>query len=167
MPQKALMSSDSYLVYSPLQSAIIYWEIFFKTTKNKLQVKQNHIMKTLCNKFGTKTQLKPLYEQLQVLNIDGYYKLEFYGLKYRSYLTSLKYRSYLTNRKQFVSGNGYSSSLFKYKHRSVPRQCIRPLFFFSFISMTYLIVTTLTKHCMQMTVFMAKVNLIYGQSQFN
>ena len=30
----------------------------------------------LCNKFGTKTRLKPLYEQLQVLNINEIYKLE-------------------------------------------------------------------------------------------
>ena len=49
---------------------------FFQNYKRKLQVKQNRIIKTLCNKFGTKTRLKPLYEQMQVLNIHGIYKLE-------------------------------------------------------------------------------------------
>ena len=33
-------------------------------------------MKTLCNKFGTKTRLTSLYEKLQVLKIDRIYKLE-------------------------------------------------------------------------------------------
>ena len=47
-----------------------------KTLKHKLQVKQNRIIKTACNKFWTKTRLKSLYEQLQVLNIDDIYKLE-------------------------------------------------------------------------------------------
>ena len=32
--------------------------------------------KILCNKFGTKTRLKPLYENLQVLNMDKIYELE-------------------------------------------------------------------------------------------
>ena len=47
-----------------------------KTLKHKQQVKQNRIIKTVCNKFWTKTRLKSLYEQLQVLNIDDIYKLE-------------------------------------------------------------------------------------------
>ena len=76
IPQKALMSVYYSLVYSHLQYAIICWGNSFKTIKHKLQVKQNRIIKTLCNKFGTKTRLKPLYEQLQVLNIDEIYKLE-------------------------------------------------------------------------------------------
>ena len=33
-------------------------------------------MKTLCNKFGTKTRLKPLQAQLLVVNSDEIYKLE-------------------------------------------------------------------------------------------
>ena len=41
-----------------------------QTLVHKVQVKQNRITKTLCNNCGTKTRLKPLYEQLQVLNID-------------------------------------------------------------------------------------------------
>ena len=63
------------LVYSHLQYAIICWGNSSKTIKHKLQVKQNRIIKTLCNKLGTKISLKPLYEQLQVLNIDETYKL--------------------------------------------------------------------------------------------
>ena len=69
------MSVYCSLVYSHLQFAIICWGNSSETIKNKLQVKQNRIIKTLCNKFGTKTRLKPLYEQLQVLNIDEIYKL--------------------------------------------------------------------------------------------
>ena len=63
-------------VYSHLQYAIICWGNNSNIIKRKLQVKQNCIIKTLCNKFGTKTRLKPLYEQLQVLNIHETYKLE-------------------------------------------------------------------------------------------
>ena len=70
------MSVNYSLVYSHLQYAIICWGNSSQTIKHKLQVKQNRIIKTLCNKFGTKTRLKPLYEQLQVLNIDEIYKLE-------------------------------------------------------------------------------------------
>ena len=55
---------------------IICWGNSSKTIKHKLQVKQNRIIKTLCNKCGTKTRLKPLYEQLQVLNIDEIYELK-------------------------------------------------------------------------------------------
>ena len=76
IPQKPLMSVYYSLVYSHLQYAIICRGNSSKTIKHKLQVKQNRIIKTLCNKFGTKTRLKPLYEQLLVLNIDEIYKLE-------------------------------------------------------------------------------------------
>ena len=76
IPQKALMSVYYSLMYSHLQYAIICWGNSFKTIKHKLQVKQHRIMKTLCNKSGTKTRLKPLYEQLQVQNVDEIYKLE-------------------------------------------------------------------------------------------
>ena len=53
-------------------------EILPKPLSINYKVKQNRITRTLCNKFGTKTRLKPLpvYEQLQVLNIDEIYKLE-------------------------------------------------------------------------------------------
>ena len=70
------MSVYYSLMYSHLQYAIICWGNSSKTIKHKLQVKQNRIIKTLCYKFCTKTRLKPLYEQLQVLNIDEIYKLE-------------------------------------------------------------------------------------------
>ena len=74
------MSVYHSLVYSHLQYAIICGGNSSKIIKRKLQVKQNRIIKTLCNKFGTKTRLKPLYEQLQVLNIHGIYKLEVANL---------------------------------------------------------------------------------------
>ena len=70
------MSVYYSLVYFHLQYAIICWGFSFKTIKHKLQVKQNRIIKTLCNKFGANSRLKPFNEQLQVLNIDEIYKLE-------------------------------------------------------------------------------------------
>ena len=62
IPQQALMSVYYSLVYSHLHYAIICWGNSSKTIEHKLQVKQNRITKTLCNKFGTKTRLKPLNE---------------------------------------------------------------------------------------------------------
>ena len=62
IPQRALMSVYCSVVYFYLQYAIICWGNFSKTIKRELQVKQNRIIKTLPNKFGTKTRLKPLYE---------------------------------------------------------------------------------------------------------
>ena len=76
IPQRALMSVCYSFVYSHLQYAIICWENPSKTIQHQLQVKQNCIIKTLCNKCVSRTRLKPLYEQLQVLNIDKIYKLE-------------------------------------------------------------------------------------------
>ena len=70
------MSVYYSLVCSYLQHAIICWGNSSKIIKHKLQVKQNRIQKTLSNKSGAKTRLKPLYEQLQVLNIHGIYKLD-------------------------------------------------------------------------------------------
>ena len=71
------------LEYSHLQYAIISWGNCFKIIKRKLQVKQNRIIKTLCDKFGAKTRLKPLYQQLQVLNrelsmVRNYGTVEFW-----------------------------------------------------------------------------------------
>ena len=77
------------LVYSHLQYAIICWGNSFKTFKHKLHVKQNRIIKTLCDKFGTKTRSKPLYEQLQVLNIDEIYKLKVAKFMAKMYFNKL------------------------------------------------------------------------------
>ena len=79
------MSVHYSLEYSHLQFAIICWGNSSQIIKQKLQVKQNRIINTLCNKFGKKTRLKPLYEQLQVLNIDGIYKLELLNLWSKSF----------------------------------------------------------------------------------
>ena len=54
IPQKVLMSVYYSLVYSHFQYAIICWGNSFKTIKHKLQVKQNRIIKTLCNKLVQK-----------------------------------------------------------------------------------------------------------------
>ena len=55
--QRTSMSVYRSLVYSHLQYAIISCRgNSSKIFKHNLQVKQNRIIKTLCNKFGTKTR---------------------------------------------------------------------------------------------------------------
>ena len=76
VPKKALLSVYYSLTYSHLQYAIICRENASKTIVNRLQVKQNHIVKILCNNFGWKTRPEPLYNELQILNINGIYKRE-------------------------------------------------------------------------------------------
>ena len=70
------MSVYYSIAYSHLQYAIICWGNLNKTIKRKLQVRQNHIIKVLCNQFSKKTCLQPFYAKLQVLNVDKIYKLE-------------------------------------------------------------------------------------------
>ena len=57
IPKRAFYS----LVYSDFQYAIICWKNSSQIIKHKLQVKQNRIIvvNILCNKFHTKTRLKP------------------------------------------------------------------------------------------------------------
>ena len=76
VPKKALSSVYYSLAYSHLQYAIICWGDANKTLTKRQQVKQNRVVKILCNKLGTKTRLKPLYDELQILKINGIYKLE-------------------------------------------------------------------------------------------
>jgi len=44
--------------------------------KITVQVKQNLIVKIICNKLGRKTRLLPLYKSLNLLKIENIYKLE-------------------------------------------------------------------------------------------
>ena len=76
VPKKALLSIYYSLAYSHLQYAIVFWGSANNSLIKSLQVKQNHLVKILCNKFGRKTRLKPLYDELEILNINGIYKLE-------------------------------------------------------------------------------------------
>ena len=76
VPKKAFLSIYYSLAYSHLQYAIICWGSANNSLIKSLQVKQNHLVKILCNKFGRKTRLKPLYDELEILNINGIYKLE-------------------------------------------------------------------------------------------
>ena len=78
--QRGLTSVYHSLVYSRLQYAICCSGNSSEIIKRKLQVKQNCIIKTLCKKFGTKSRLKLLYEQLQVLNIHRIYTLRVANL---------------------------------------------------------------------------------------
>ena len=47
-----------------------------KTLFHKLQVKQNHTVRIISYKMKRKTKLKPLYEKLKFLNVEGIFKLE-------------------------------------------------------------------------------------------
>ena len=108
------MSVYYSLVYSYLQYAIICWGNSSKIIKHKLQVKQNRIIKTLCNNFGTKTKLKPLYEQLQALNINEIYKLEV--AKFMAKVNSNKLPVFCRNQSTIFRT---LSSIHKYSTRSV------------------------------------------------
>ena len=55
VPKKALLSIYYSLAYSHLQYAIICWGTANNSLIKSLQVKQNHLVKILCNKFGRKT----------------------------------------------------------------------------------------------------------------
>ena len=74
--KKALLSIYYSLAYSHLHYAIIFWGSANNSLIKSLQVKQNHLVKILCNKFERKTRLKPLYDELEILNINGIYELE-------------------------------------------------------------------------------------------
>ena len=76
VPKKALLPIYYSLAYSHLQYAIICWGSANNSLIKSLQVKQNHLDKTLCNKLGRKTRLKPLYDELEILHINGIYVLE-------------------------------------------------------------------------------------------
>ena len=54
--KKALLSIYYSLAYSHLQYTIVCWGSANNSLIKSLQVKQNHLIKILCNKFGRKTQ---------------------------------------------------------------------------------------------------------------
>jgi len=82
IPKSALMAVYYSLVYSHLLYAIICWGNNSKHKIHKLQVKQNKIVKIIEKRFGKEIRLKSLFNNLQLLNINGIYKLEilFYSL---------------------------------------------------------------------------------------
>ena len=65
-----------FIAYSHLQYAIICWGNANKSIMKRLQVKQNRVVKTLRNTFGRKTRLKLLYNEVQILKINGICILE-------------------------------------------------------------------------------------------
>ena len=69
IPQSALLAVYYSLVHSHLVYGIIRWGNTTKTSLSKLQVKQNRIIKLICNNSYQRTKLKPLCEKLQALNI--------------------------------------------------------------------------------------------------
>ena len=75
VPKRALLSVYYSLAYSHLQYAIICWGNANKTLIKRLQVKQNRVVKILRYKFGRKTRFMPLQDGLQIININGIYKL--------------------------------------------------------------------------------------------
>ena len=105
------MSLYYSIVYLYLQYAIICWGNTTKANKRKLQVKQNRIIKIICCQFSKKTRLQTLYDQLQVLNIDGIYKLEvskFMAKAYRNDLPML-YNNHSFNFQLLSSIHSYST----------------------------------------------------------
>ena len=76
LPSQALIPIYYSLVYSHLQYAIICWGNCFKKLIHRLQVKQNLIVKIMCNSTCRKINLKPLFKNLQFLKLSGIFELE-------------------------------------------------------------------------------------------
>ena len=76
LPTRTLVPVYYSLAYSHLQYAIITWGNSAKFNIHKLQVKQNRMVKIMCKKHGRKLKLLPLYHKLQILKIEGIYKLQ-------------------------------------------------------------------------------------------
>ena len=94
IPQSALLAVYYSLVYSHLVYGIICWGNTTKTSLSKLQVKQNRIIKLICNNSYQRTKLKTLYEKLQALNIKGIYSLEVAKFMVKVHLNKLPKLSY-------------------------------------------------------------------------
>jgi len=75
-------------------------------------VKQNHIVKIICIKFGKKTRLKPLYDKSQILNINKINKLEVAKFTTKVILNKLPifYDDHLINFKSLSSIHTYPTS---------------------------------------------------------
>ena len=76
VPQNALISVYYSLAYFYLQHAILCWENASTKEFNKLQDRQNHLVKTITNNFRLKTRMKPLFQQLNFLKVDSIFKME-------------------------------------------------------------------------------------------
>ena len=111
IPQSALLAVYYSLVYSHLVYSIICWGNSTKTSLSKLQVKQNRIIKLICNNSYHRTKLKPLYEKLQALNVKGIYSLEVAKFMVKVHLNKLPKLSneYLIDLKKCSSIHSYST----------------------------------------------------------
>ena len=76
VPTRTLVPVYYSLAYSHLQYAIITRGNSAKSNIHKLQVKQNRMVKIMCKKHGRKLKLLPSYHKLQILKIEGIYKLQ-------------------------------------------------------------------------------------------
>ena len=76
VPQNALVSVYYSLAYSYLQYAILCWGNASTKELNKLQVRQNRLVKTITNSFRLKARLKPLFQQLNFFEVDSIFKME-------------------------------------------------------------------------------------------
>jgi len=125
--QNSLMLVYYSLAYSHLQYAIICWGNTSKTIKRSLQVKKNHIVKIICNKFGKKTRLKPLYDKLRILNINKIYKLKVAKFMTKVSLNKLpifcdvhlmNFKS-LSSMHTYPTQNALSNNFFTYIHKAL------------------------------------------------
>ena len=76
LPSNTLTPVYYSLVYSHLQYAIICWGNTSKKVLNRLQIKQNRIIKILSKKFGKKVRLQPLFQKLNFLRLNKIFKFE-------------------------------------------------------------------------------------------
>ena len=111
IPQSALLAVYYSLVYSHLVYGIICRGNTTKTNLSELQVKQNRIIKLICNNSYQRTKLKPLHEKLQALRIKGIYSLEVAKFMVKVHLHKLLKLSneYLIDFKKCSSIHSYST----------------------------------------------------------
>ena len=76
LPINILISVYYSIVYSHLQYAVTSWGNCSVTLRRRLQIKQNTIIRII-NKFRIyQTKLKPLFEKLNLLNVNTIHELE-------------------------------------------------------------------------------------------
>ena len=99
---------------------MICWGSTTKTLLHKLQVKQNHIVRIISYKLKRKTKLKPLYEKLKFLNVEGIFRLEI--TKFMMKLNTNKLPDILTKKfAKVASVHSYSTRSSSSNDYFVPR----------------------------------------------
>ena len=82
MPVNSLMNIYNALVYSNLMQYIEIYSMARNNLLNRLQVRQNKILRTILNKKPREIHNSELYKSLKVLNISNLYKYQAYKFMY-------------------------------------------------------------------------------------